>query len=42
MAHLLAKHALPRVNLALVIAIIWGALAIAAAVYDVGHMLMAW
>jgi len=42
MAHLLAKHALPRVNLALAIAIVWGGLALAAAVYDIGHMLTAW
>ncbi len=42
MAHLLAKHALPRVDLALAIAIVWGGLALAAAVDDIGHMLAAW
>jgi len=42
MAHLIARQALPRLNLALVIAIVWGALAIAAAVYDIGQMLAAW
>ncbi len=42
MAHLLAKHDLPPVNLALLIAVIWGALAVAAAIYDIGHMLAAW
>ena len=42
MAHLIAKHALPRVNLAFLIAVIWGALALAAAIYDIGRMLAAW
>jgi hypothetical protein len=42
MAHLLAKHALPRINLAFVIAAVWAVLAMAAAVYDIGHMLAAW
>jgi hypothetical protein len=42
MAHLLAKHPLPHINIALVIAIVWVALAVAATVYDVGHMVQAW
>jgi hypothetical protein len=42
MAHLLAKHPLPHVNIALVIALMWAALAVGAAVYDVGRMLQAW
>jgi hypothetical protein len=42
MTHLIAWHQLPRINLALVIAVVWGALAVAAAIYDVGHMIAAW
>ncbi len=42
MSDLLAKHPLPHVNIALVIALVWAALAIGAAVYDVGRMLQAW
>jgi len=42
MAHLIAKHALPRINLAFVIAVVWGTLALAVAIYDVGRMLAAW
>ena len=42
MAHLLAKHPLPHVNIALIIALLWGALAVGAAVYDIGRMLQAW
>ncbi len=44
MVHLLAKHPhlLPHVNVALVIALVWAALAVAAAIYDVGRMLQAW
>jgi hypothetical protein len=42
MAHLIAKHPLPHMNIALVIAIMWIALAVAATVYDVGHMVQAW
>jgi hypothetical protein len=42
MAHLIARHALPHINVALVIAIVWAALAVATAVYDVGRMLQAW
>ncbi len=47
MAHLLAKHPLPHVqlphiNIALVIALIWAALAVGAAIYDIGRMVEAW
>jgi hypothetical protein len=42
MAHLLARHQLPHVNVALIVALIWAALAVAAAIYDVGHMMQAW
>ena len=42
MAHFIAWHTLPRINLALVIAVVWGALAVAATVYDFGHMIAAW
>ena len=42
MAHLMARHPLPHINVALVIAVVWVALAVAATVYDVGHMVQAW
>jgi hypothetical protein len=42
MTHLIAWHAWPRINLAFVIAVAWGVFAVAAAVYDVGHMIAAW
>jgi hypothetical protein len=42
MTHLLVKRPLPNVNIALVIALIWAALAVGAAVFDVGRMLQAW
>jgi hypothetical protein len=47
MAHLIAKHPLPHIhlphiNIALVIAFVWAALAVAAAVYDLGRMVQAW
>jgi len=44
MARLLAKHPLPHIhiNVALVIALVWAAFALAAAVYDVEHMVADW
>ena len=42
MGHLIAKYPPPHINVALVIALVWAALAVAAAVYDVGHMVQAW
>lgn len=42
MAHLLAKHPLPHVNIALIIALVWAALAVGTSLYDVGRMLQAW
>jgi hypothetical protein len=42
MAHLLARHPLPHVNVALIVALVWVALAVAASIYDVGHMMEAW
>jgi hypothetical protein len=42
MAHLVAKHPLPHINVALVIALVWVALAVAASLYDVAHMIQAW
>ena len=43
MVHLIVKHhALPRINLAFVIAAVWATLAVAAAVYDIGRMLGTW
>jgi hypothetical protein len=42
MAHLIAKHPLPHINIALVIAVVWIALAVAATVYDIGRMVQAW
>ncbi len=42
MAHLLAHHPLPHVNFALVVALVWTALAVGSALYDVGRMLQVW
>ena len=42
MAHLLAKHPLPHINVALIIALVWVGLAVGAAVFDIGRMLEAW
>jgi hypothetical protein len=42
MAHLIAKHSLPHINIALLIAIVWVTLAVAATIYDVGHLVQAW
>ena len=42
MAHLLARHPLPHVNIALVVALVWAALAVGTALYDVVRMLQAW
>ena len=42
MAHLLANHPLPHINVALVIALVWIALAVGAAIYDLGQMVQAW
>jgi hypothetical protein len=42
MAHLLARHPLPHVNIALLIALVWAALAVGTAVYDISRMLQAW
>ena len=40
MGHLLAKH--PHVNIALVIAVLWGALAVAAAFIDIVRTIQTW
>jgi hypothetical protein len=47
MPHLIAKHQLPHIhlphiNVALMIALVWAVLAVAAAVYDLGHLVQAW
>lgn len=42
MLHIVERHHLPRLNMALVLASIWGSLALAAAVYDIGRWLSAW
>ena len=42
MAHLLARHPLPHINVALMIALLWVGLAVGAAVYDVGRMIEVW
>ena len=50
MGHLLAKHPLPKhllakhlhVNIALVIAVVWAALAVASALIDVARMIQTW
>jgi len=39
--HLPHLH-LPHINIALVVALVWAALAVGAAVYDVGRMVEAW
>ena len=41
MAHF-AKHPLPHVNVALVIAMVWASLAVATAIYDIGHLVQVW
>jgi len=40
MGHLLAKH--PHVNIALVIAVVWAALAVASALIDIVRMIETW
>ncbi len=40
MGHLLAKH--PHVNIALVIAVAWAALAVASALIDIARMIQTW
>jgi hypothetical protein len=42
MGHLLAKHSLPHINIALVLAVVWAAFAVGEAIYDVGRMIEAW
>ncbi|HEY2134657.1 MAG TPA: hypothetical protein VGH49_02145 [Xanthobacteraceae bacterium] len=42
MAHLVAKHPLPHINVALVIALVWLTLAVAASLYDVVHLIQVW
>jgi hypothetical protein len=45
MVHLVERHFLRRVNLALVLGLFWSALAfcvLAAVVYDIGHLFTAW
>jgi hypothetical protein len=42
MAHLLARHPLPHINVALVVALLWGALAVGTAIFDIGRMVQAW
>ena len=36
------RHAFPHINLAIALAILWGALALVAAVYDISYWLAAW
>ncbi len=42
MAHVIRKLASPHIDLALVLALVWIALASAAAIYDIGRWLHAW
>jgi len=42
MIHIVDRHHLHLPNIALVLAVLWGGLALAAAVYDVGRWLSAW
>ncbi len=42
MIHIIDRHSLHGLNIALVLAAMWGGLALAAAVYDIGRWLSAW
>lgn len=42
MIHIVDRHHLHRVNVALVLVGVWGGLALAATVYDIGRWLSAW
>ncbi len=42
MTHLLARHAFPHVNIALVVAVIWIGLAVASAVIDIARIVQTW
>lgn len=42
MIHLLAKRPLPRVNVALVVAVVWAVLAVVSAVVDIAHLMQTW
>ena len=42
MAHVLERLTHPHINPALAIGVVWGALALAVAVYDIGRWLNAW
>jgi len=44
MIHIVDRHHLhlPALNIALVLAAVWGGLALAAAIYDIGRWLSAW
>ena len=42
MMHIIERHHLPHLDLALVLAVLWGSLAVAVAVYDIGRWLSAW
>jgi hypothetical protein len=42
MVRVIQRHVFPHINLAIALAIMWGALALAVAVYDIGRWLAAW
>ncbi len=42
MIHIVDRHSLHRVDIAIVLAALWGSLALAAAVYDIGRWLSVW
>ncbi len=42
MTHLLARHAFGHLNIALVVAVIWAGLALAAAFVDIARIVQTW
>jgi hypothetical protein len=42
MMHIVARHHLPRLDPALAMVVLWGGLAVAVAVYDIGRWISAW
>jgi hypothetical protein len=42
MINILHRHPAYRVNMALILVALWGSLALAAAVYDIGRWVAAW
>ena len=42
MPHVVDRHHLHHIDLAVIIAAVWGSLAVAVAIYDIGRWLSAW